>query len=120
MEVLYVFIGGGLGSITRYGLNMLFAHSDWKFPLATLIANIVACVALGGLMGLAVKSALNQNMILLGAVGFCGGLSTFSTFSLENVQLWQAGAYWTLLLNVVISVIVCFGAVLAGMRLVAG
>jgi len=120
MEFLYVFIGGGLGSAARYGINQVFAHTDWKFPFATLLANIIACLVLGGFMGFAMKNVGNQNLLLLGAVGFCGGLSTFSTFSLENVQLWQAGAYLTLLLNIAISVVVCFGSVLAGMRLITG
>ena len=118
MDFLYVFLGGGLGSVCRYGIARLLAHGQWQLPIATISANVVACLTLGIIMGLATRNAANENVLLFLAVGFCGGFSTFSTFSLENVQLWQAGAYWAVLANIALSVIVCFVCVFAGMKVV--
>lgn len=113
---MYVFIGGGLGSLCRYGINRLIHNQEFTFPFATLIANVVASFALGVLMALMFREDIGKPMQLLLMVGFCGGLSTFSTFSGENVYLWETGAYLHLLLNVVLSVTLCFVAVLMGMK----
>lgn len=116
MAALYVFIGGGLGSLCRYGLSLAMTDHGFKLPLATVTANILAGFVLGVIAGWTMKHAANEHIILLGAVGFCGGFSTFSTFSLENVQLWQDGHYGTMILNILISVILCFGSVFLGLK----
>jgi CrcB protein len=118
MEYLYVFLGGGLGSVCRFGINKLMQNIDAAFPYATLMANVTASFFLGMLMAWLAKDALGKPMQFLLMVGFCGGLSTFSTFSGENVYLWQSGGHVQLFTNIVISVALCFAAILAGMRVV--
>ena len=117
MAAIYVFLGGGLGSLCRYGLSVWFGNAGAKLPAATLIANILACLILGFIAGVALRHTDNQQLLLFGGVGFCGGFSTFSTFSLENFQLWEAGQYEALAFNVLLSVVVCFASILIGIRM---
>ncbi len=117
MAALYVFLGGGFGSLCRYGLVVLFADHDFRLPAATITTNILAGLILGLVVGWAMRHADNQQLLLLGAVGFCGGFSTFSTFSLENVELWQNGNIAAMFLNILLSVILCFGSVWLGLRI---
>ncbi len=106
MNWIMVFIGGGVGAVARYGLSFVFGRTESTFPWATLVANIVACLFIGVLFSFNLKE-MNKMLWLLLAVGFCGGLSTFSAFSLETVQLFSQEAYTSALLNIVISIIGC-------------
>ena len=119
MIALYVFLGGGLGSLCRYGLAILMNEANLKLPAATLTANILAGLILGIVIGWVSRNTDNTALLLFAATGFCGGFSTFSTFSLENVQLWQEGHYTAMLLNIILSVVLCFGSVLAGMKIIS-
>jgi len=110
MKFLMVFIGGGLGSVMRYGTALLFQSYDLKFPWATLVANALAAVVIGVLYALDIKLT-QSSWWLLGAVGFCGGLSTFSTFGLETVQLYQQGQATYALMNVVLSLLLGIGLI---------
>jgi CrcB protein len=87
-EILLVMLGGGLGAITRYQLSKV--NSLWEsFSVGTFIANILACLILGwSITFLEKKDGLNGLGLLI-AVGFCGGLSTFSTFIKELYYLQQ-------------------------------
>lgn len=106
MNWLMVFFGGGVGAVSRYGLGVVFKGLGKGFPWATLVANVVACLLIGALFAANVRS-MNKSLWLLLAVGFCGGLSTFSAFSLETVELFQQSDYRNAMLNVLISVIGC-------------
>lgn len=115
---LMVFIGGGLGSICRYGIARLLKAQAWDFPLATFIANALACIVLGALMGWSLRNDMNNSTKLLMMTGFCGGFSTFSTFSLETYQLLQTGNYVYALVNIMGSVLVCLVCIFIGLKLV--
>ncbi len=96
MPWLLVFLGGGLGSITRYGVGQLMPPAgleDGNIPWFTLVANLLACIVLGVGVGLVSKELLSKEMQLLLLTGFCGGFSTFSTFALELVLLGDEG-HW--------------------------
>jgi CrcB protein len=105
MNWLYVFIGGGLGAVMRYGIGVMCKPMAKSFPWATLASNMIACVVIGVLFAYQVRD--NKSIWLLLAVGLCGGLSTFSAFSLESVELFQQGNYRYALLNIGLSLVGC-------------
>lgn len=106
-SLIMVFVGSGLGGIVRYGISIFMAKSpEGAVPKATLCINIIACFILGAIMGkLQNFSSAEQPLYLLMAVGFCGGMSTFSTWSYEHLQLIQQGYYSTAILYILSSII---------------
>lgn len=118
MNWLIVFLGGGVGAVSRYGLGIVFKGMSKGFPWATLVANIIACLLIGALFATQVRT-MNKSLWLLLAVGFCGGLSTFSAFSLETVELFQQADYRNAVLNIVISVVGCLLCTYGVSRLIA-
>jgi CrcB protein len=115
--ILLVFAGGGFGSITRYLLGKWIGSWN-QFPLGTLIVNILACLVLGFVVGLADhKQIISPATRLFLVVGFCGGFSTFSTFSYETLQLLQGGLSMQAILYILFSVVLCLMATLGGLYL---
>lgn len=118
-HLVLIFVGGGLGSLARYGAGKAFASWSPVLPLGTLAANVLACLILGIFSGWAVlrtgESVLAYRVFV--AVGFCGGFSTFSTFSNETIQLILNNRWIEAGLNILISIVLCFGATLLGMWL---
>lgn len=89
-----VFLGGGLGSLARYGIARLLPPvelADGDFPWATLMANILACIILGIGLGLTSRELLAKPLQLFLLTGFCGGFSTFSTYAAELLLLGEEG-----------------------------
>ena len=113
---LLVFIGGGIGSIFRYGIAQSLSHYNFP-PYATFVANALSCILLGFLVGLSLKSALDQQYKLLLMTGVCGGFSTFSTFTNETFALFQNGEISYALANIVGSVLVCLACIYLGMKM---
>lgn len=114
---IYVFLGGGLGSMLRYGIGIYCSPSNGEFPLGTFISNILACLILGFLIGLQLKNNLQSQYTLLFATGFCGGFSTFSTFSGESLKLFQDQQYALGLFYIGASIIFGLLAVYLGIKL---
>lgn len=94
-SLLLVGIGGGLGSICRYFAGTLIQQkSTSTFPIGTLTINILGSLLIGLLIGIVGKNfSYSMDIKLLLITGFCGGFTTFSTFSAENFQLLQNGQY---------------------------
>jgi CrcB protein len=116
-NILFIFLGGGVGSIARY-LMSYFTQKLWtvnSFPMGTFLVNIVGCLIIGFLTSYFLKVDNYLKYLLI--TGFCGGFTTFSTFSVENYSLWQNQDYFTLILYVILSVVIGFGAVVLGMKL---
>lgn len=110
-----VFIGGGLGSGCRYGLSQYISSST--FPWATLAANGLACLVLGLVTGYSSRYGWSAPWKLLAATGFCGGFSTFSTFSGEAFVLAEEGLHWSALGYVFISLLIGLSALYIGLFL---
>lgn len=116
-SLIMVFIGGGLGSMVRYALGRwISALHNHHFPFGTLMVNIVACFILGLIIGLADHRQLfSPSARLFWTVGFCGGFSTFSTFSQETFYLIQGGFNLSMIVYVALSLLFCVLAVYFGL-----
>lgn len=107
MNWFWIFLGGGAGACLRYGIGRLTTLVYLgKFPLATLIANVLATFILGVLV-FAEPNWFSTKAKLFAIVGLCGGLSTFSTFSYETYFLAINQQWALVLVNVFISVSAC-------------
>lgn len=113
---LLVFLGGGLGSICRYGIAHLLSGYKLAFPFATLIANVLSCILLGFLVSLSLN-ALDSKYKFLLMSGFCGGFSTFSTFTNETYSLMQSGQLLYAIANVFFSLLICLISIYLGIKL---
>ena len=110
---LLVGAGGAVGSMARYGVSFMInkiAPDPIHFA-GTFVINIVGAFIIGVLFGLAGRHQVNEELYLLLASGFCGGFTTFSTFALENVDLFQKGqsvtAFMYMGLSVIIGLLLC-------------
>lgn len=104
-----VFLGGGVGSICRYGIGKWINRASIPtFPYSTLLVNLLACLAIGMLAGSqAQKDLFSPAIKYLFIIGFCGGFSTFSAFSIESMKLWQDGNLTAFFIYILISIIGC-------------
>ena len=113
MAFIWVFIGGGIGSMLRYGISRVVPYAG-GFPIATFMANLISSFILGYLLAQAFRNNLSQEYRWLLMSGLCGGFSTFSTFSAENFQLMEEGAYKLMIFYVICSVVLGIAAIFAG------
>lgn len=106
-QMLLVFLGGGMGCTLRYLISKIGFLQKESFPFATLTVNLIGCLLIGLLMGWSLKNQpLQNNLVLFLVTGFCGGFTTFSAFSLENLALLKAGHVFLFLTYVFISVFI--------------
>mgnify|MGYP003944173733 CR=1 FL=1 len=118
IQFLLVFIGGGLGSGFRFILSKIPFFSFIKFPIPTLLSNILGCFILGLIFGYAIKNNhLNSPQTLLLTTGFCGGLTTFSTFAYENVTIIKSGDITHAIIYTLLSLVLGLFAVYLGLFL---
>lgn len=119
MNMLIVFLGGGIGAVARYGLQG-FVHrlTGADFPYGTLTVNLLGSLAIGVLMvSLEERFASSPDLRLFLAVGVLGGFTTFSSFSFETMALLREGDFLAGGFNVCASVAGCLGATWLGMAL---
>ena len=118
-QLILIFVGGGLGSISRFVLGKFIQAQFLRtFPFGTLGVNVLASLVLGILLGMfEVKTLTNPNYRTFIAIGFCGGFSTFSTFSNDTLQLIQNNRLSEALMNVLLNVVLCILATFGGLTL---
>jgi len=113
MSWMAVAVGGALGAMARYGVSTWVVQvSSHRFPYATLTVNVLGSFVMGILFVLIVeRSALAPEMRDLSMIGFLGAFTTFSTFSLDALSLWQNGHLFMALLYVLATVVLCLLAI---------
>ena len=112
--------GGALGTLARYGLSLLTLPISQGVPWGTVLINILGSFLIGGFGTLTLASGrmpLPEEARLFVMVGFCGGFTTFSSFSLQTLDLLRSGQTWRALVNVTVSVVLCVAAVGLGQLL---
>lgn len=115
MTTLLIMLAGGLGAATRFVVDGL-VRERWPtdFPVATVVVNVSGSALIGLLAGAGLFHGLDRTAYLVGAVGFCGGYTTFSTAMVETVRLVQAGDVRRAWVNAVGSLLLALGAAAAG------
>lgn len=112
-NVLLVGMGGAIGSMLRYGCSILI--NSRTFPWSTLLINITGCFFIGLIFAFSLRDMhfLNNWKLFL-ATGICGGFTTFSAFSLENMSLLQSGKPGLAFLYIALSILLGIGASFLG------
>lgn len=112
-NLLLVGLGGGIGSMLRYGASVLTGNRI--FPYATLAVNITGSFIIGLVFALSIKEeGLSNSWKLFLATGICGGFTTFSAFSLENMALMQSGKYGIAVTYIILSIVLGIAAAFLG------
>lgn len=115
MSLLLVFLGGALGAPARYLVDRAVqARRDAVFPLGTFAVNLAGSALLGALTAATRHLGLPREVALLAGTGFCGGLTTFSTFSFETIRLLEEGSLLEATGNLVGSLLLGLGAAAGG------
>lgn len=106
---------GALGAVVRYLVTLALPHDARRgLPVGVLVVNVVGSAIAGVLLGLGERTALPGEWMLILSTGFCGGLTTFSTFSVETVQLVQRRRYAAAATSVGLNLVLGIGAAAAG------
>ena len=123
MAYFYVFIGGGLGAVCRYGVTTAVGMLlGGMFPWGTLIVNLVGSLLMGVVLGALLPLAkslqlLPDSLRQLLTVGFLGGFTTFSSFSMETMTLLRGDSFFLAAVNVVGSIVLGLAAAYIGYQL---
>ena len=114
LVIIAVLVAGAIGSVLRYALARAFPVRPGHLPGGILIVNVVGSAVAGALIGLAERAALDGDLRLVLVTGFCGGLTTFSTWTVETVELADGGRWRAASLNVVVTLALGVAAAAGG------
>lgn len=114
-DLLLVGAGSFIGGAARYAVSLLVRAGAGGFPWGTFAVNILGCLLIGLLWGFTSRCTnMSSGLMLFLTAGFCGGFTTFSTFSKESLALLQSGSYSTFVLYAVGSVVFGIACVALG------
>ena len=118
-KLLLVFIGGGLGAVSRFFVTTALAGKLGNFPLGTLAANFFGSLLMGLVVGILAGrvNVSTEPIRLFVAVGFLGGFTTFSSFSAETLALINGGQIFAAMANVIVSVVAGLAACAVGLKI---
>lgn len=105
-----VIVAGAVGAVVRYAMSRAFPVRPRRLPGGILLVNVVGSAIAGAVVGLAERTALGEEVRLVLITGFCGGLTTFSTWSVETVELADARRWRAAILNVTLTLVLGIGA----------
>ncbi len=115
-NILLIGLGGSIGSIARFLVSRLNNRVEWlSIPIGTLVVNVIGSFLIGFLIGISEKSPiLTVELRMFLMVGLCGGFTTFSSFTGENLMLMRNGQFLPLFLYTGLSILLGFTAVYFG------
>lgn len=116
-NTLLIFLGAGFGGVLRYWVsNGAYLLLGRQFPYGTLVVNISGCFLMGLLFVLTLErlDGIGSQLRALLLIGLLGGYTTFSSFSIETINLFESGNWLSAITNVVLSAILCIGAAWLG------
>lgn len=111
LQFIYVGIGGAIGCMLRYGATVIANMASWSQVITTLAVNALGSFLIGGLF----TCVHRQSLYALLITGICGGFTTFSTFSLQAVQLLQQGKHTPAILYMLASLLICIACTYIGL-----
>lgn len=116
-NTVLIFLGAGVGGVFRYWIsNLTYWFLGRQFPYGTLIVNISGCFLMGLFFALLLDrfDGIGPQLRSLLLIGFLGGYTTFSSFSIETLNLFENGAIFSATLNILLSVVLCIAATWLG------
>ncbi|WP_438853739.1 fluoride efflux transporter CrcB [Agromyces sp. M3QZ16-3] len=112
LVVAAVLVAGAVGAVIRYLLSKAYPVRPGHLPGGILVVNVVGSALAGAVIGLAERTAVSDDLRLVLVTGFCGGLTTFSTWCVETIELADGGRWRAAILNVLVTLALGIGAAL--------
>lgn len=117
IDSLLIFVGAGFGGVFRYWIsNGVYFLLGRQFPYGTLVVNISGCFLMGLLFVLTLErfDSMGSQLRALLLIGLLGGYTTFSSFSIETINLFESGNWLGAIMNIFLSIIICIAAAWMG------
>jgi len=105
ISILLVGSGAFIGGVLRFMISVWIKSDSDRFPLSTFLINLLGSFLIGFILSYTFKNEISPNIRLILAIGFCGGFTTFSAFSIETIQLLQAGQISIAVLYILASLV---------------
>ncbi len=117
VKCLAVGMGGFIGSVARYLVSRVEFQKSGNYPINTLLVNVVGAVLIGMIIVYAKENGMSDEKLLFLKMGLCGGLTTFSTFSVETFDFIESGNMMMGIAYVTVTVLLCVLGVYLGMKI---